>query len=177
MSSASRTRAGDLLVGRVGVLAQRIGDVVEPSASRTARRSGRACRPAPDRRRGRRSSSRAEVDAVEIDAPRVGARGRELEQHALAGAGAAEDDERLAAMHVEATPSQHGLPPNALYRPRSRSVPRRPAARSGRQQEEQLGEEEVGDEDRDRGQRPRSSVVARPTPSAPPVRGSRCGRR
>src|SRR5207237_9259278 len=86
-----------------------------------------------------------------------------LEQHALARAAAAEDDERLPGEHVEGESPQHGLAPEGLLEPGAADV-----ARGGHVSRKSLVRKK-SETSTVIEAATTVAVVARPTPSAPPV--------
>src|SRR5439155_1565859 len=120
----------------------------------------------------RQVADRAEVvlaertDRLAVDLHRAGVRPEErvhvLQQHALAGAAAAEDDERLAGEHVEGKATQHALAAERLLEPGAADegcahVRRKSFVRKKSETSTVIEATTT------------VAVVARPTPSAPPV--------
>ena len=168
---------GDLLLGHVGMAAQREGDVLEH-------------RHRIEQRPFLKGHAEAAAEPVEVDRPhaaevlpldvhvtavRLHQSDDVLEGDALAGAGAADDDHRLAGLHVDGQVAQHRLAVERL-----RDLLQRDGGVFARHLRDRLRSNRVCHQNRILVRKKSVSrmisdalttalVVERPTPSAPPV--------
>src|SRR5262249_12301055 len=147
------------------VLAERIGDVLADGERVEERALLEEHRHLPAHRHERVLVERAERDAVDLDLARV--RPQEgvhvLQEHALARAAPAEHDERLSREHVERQTAQHRLRAEGLLEGAAADV------RLGAHVSKKALVRKKSDTSTVIDAATTVRVVARPTPSAPPV--------